>query len=257
MRNHTVRLVVALLVASLVPAIALAEDPPPSSAPPASADSGTPQPQPPAQAQAQAQAQARPQWSFGGGISYGLFGYGLGTTVDLYSSVVFLPALTASIERRVSPRSWFVLGLSGNATRTRRDIPDGSAGSGREDSRQLLMSAGVRRPLTRAAAPMEVSLVVLAQGGIFDGEERFDRRYTLSTLSSEAQDVTAWFAGAELGLAIDRELADGLTLRVASPLVDGRYERASARKAGSPDTRSSTVSVSAVLAPRLELRLLF
>jgi hypothetical protein len=265
MKKLAVASVVAALGISLLPAVPRAEEAPApaASAPPAPSSPGAAQAQPPPAPPAQPQpppAQPQPRWSFGGGLSYALYSdFALAgpMSLGLSPSSVFLPAVTASLERRLSARGWFVLGLSGSANRSRRDIPDGSYGSARNDARQLLLSAGLRRSLTRAAAPVEVSVVVVAQGGIFDGEQRVENRYNPAAPSIVTQDVTAWFAGARLGIAIDRALADGLTLRVASPLVDGRYERGSARSPGRPDEKQSTITVGAVLAPQLELRLLF
>ncbi len=82
----------------------------------------------------------------------------------------------------------------------------------RDDALSFYLTAGMRRILTRAGAPVDVSVLVLAEAGVVDADQRF------VYLGSETrQDVTSWLAGAGAGVAVDRELTGGLSLRVASP----------------------------------------
>jgi hypothetical protein len=242
------RKIIVALTVTIVPALGLAQPPGEPAAVSAPA---------PATAPANASPAALPQWSFGGGLAYSMYEFpGYSYSLLFRDTAPVVPTVTASLERRLSPRSWLVLGLAGAVWRDRQDVPAGSSGYGRNDLRELTVTAGVRRPVTRAGAPVEVSVVVAVQGGIYDAEQRVDQRYS-TTSTSSTQDVTAWFAGAQAGLAIERALTDGLSVRVASPLLQGRYSRGSVRQAGQPDARSSSVRASATLAPTLELRLQF
>jgi hypothetical protein len=249
MKTVTIREVLVALTVTILPARGFAQPPGEPAAVTAPAAAATTAPTPPP---------AQPDWSFGGGLVYSMYEFPAGSYSLLFRGPApAVPTVTASLERRMSPRSWLVLGVAGAVWRDRQDVPSGSSGYGRNDLRELTVTAGVRRPVTRAGAPVEVSVVVAAQGGIYDAEQRIDQRYTPATTTSTTQDLTAWFAGAQAGLAIERALTDGLSVRVASPLLQGRYSRGSVRQAGQPDAHSSSARVTATLAPTLELRLQF
>jgi hypothetical protein len=208
-------------------------------------------------AAAPAAAETRPagsDWTFGTGVGFAVLDFRTPVVVSssLLGTSTFVPIVGASLEHRVSDRTWLVLGVFGAVTRNRDEVPEGEFGTSRDDSRQLYVTAGVRRPLTRAGAPVEVSAVVLAEGGVVDADQRIVR-----STDATSQDVTSWLAGANAGIAIDRELTGGLSLRVASPLVGVRYMRSTIDVAGQPGRSASDVSVQALLAPRLELRLAF
>lgn len=257
MKTVTIREVIVALTVTIVPALGLAQSPGEAGAVSGSG-SATANSLEPASAAAGASPAPLPQWSFGGGLAYAMYDFpGFSYSLLFRDDAPAVPTVTATLERRLSPRSWLVLGLAGAVWRDRQDVPAGASGYGRNDLRELTVTAGVRRPVTRAGAPVEVSVVVAAQGGTYDAEQRLDQRYTMGTTTSSTRDLTAWFAGAQAGLAIERALTDGLSIRVASPLLQGRYSRGSIREAGQPDARSSSVRVSATLAPTLELRLQF
>jgi hypothetical protein len=207
-------------------------------------------------AAAPAAAETRPigsDWTFGTGVGFAVLDFPTPIVASsLFGTTTFVPIVGASLERRISDRAWLVLGAFGIVTRNRDEVPEGEFGTARDDSRQLYVTAGVRRPITRAGAPVEVSAVLLAEGGIVDADQRIAQ-----PTEDESRDVRSWLAGANAGIAIDRELTGGLSLRVASPLVGARYMRSTIEVAGQPGRTASDVSVQALLAPRLELRLAF
>lgn len=258
MNTITNRKRLAVLAAFLVPAVALAQS---SAADTAGASPATTAPAPasaptPAAGPGSGSAAPLPQWSFGGGLSYDFLRFP-GSSASLVMSTALVPTAGASLERRLSERSWWVLGLAGSAWHDRQDVPDGSAGTGRYDTRALSVSAGVRKAVSRSGAPVEVSVVVAALAGVTDGERRVDSRNSGAPTSSVTRDETTWFAGAQAGLALERALTDGLSLRVASPLLRASASWGSVREAGKPELRSSSVGVAAALAPTLELRVQF
>ncbi len=163
-----------------------------------------------------------------------------------------MPVVTASLERRFSSRTWLVLGVAGAAAQRRADLAANAYGFTREDSRSLYLTTGIRRVLTRAGAPVDVSVLVLASAGVADADERYASQGT-----ETAADVTSWLAGAGAGVAIDREITGGVSLRIASPLLGITYARDRVAVAGEPSRTGTTFSASALLAPRLELRLAF
>lgn len=228
--------VLAALLLSPLLATAQAEAPPPASA---------------ATAPAQPADASPPQWSFGGGVAYIIFS---GGALALYSSdTLNVPSASASLERRLSDRTWVIAGLNGSVQRDRMDVPAGSWGYTRNDARLLSVVGGVRRVLARPGAKVEFSLVALGEAGVGDA----DRREISYSATSVSTDLTSWFVGANAGFALDRELGDGLSFRIASPLVGASYEWSMVDRAGEPRQLGSAFRVYAYLAPRLELRLAF
>jgi hypothetical protein len=234
---HRFLTLAALLVA---PLLAAAQEAPP--APPSTAAS-------PASTQPSTAAPT-PQWSFGGGISYVIYS---GPVSLATASALFVPAASASLEHRLSDRTWLVAGVFGSVQRYRADFPTGSAGTTRDDARTLSLTGGVRRVLTRPGAIVQVSLVALGEAAIGDGE----RNYVNYSGPSVATDATSWSVGANAGFALDRELTDGVSLRVASPLLGASYHWTMVDQVGAPRRQGSGFYVNALLAPRLELRMAF
>jgi hypothetical protein len=193
-------------------------------------------------------------WSFGTGISFDVFTFPTPPLVlgAISSSSTSVPFVTASLERRLSGRTWLVVGVAGIVTRSRADVPAGGVGFARDDARQFYVTGGARRTVTRAGAPVEVSALFLAEAGVIDADQ-----HSVVFTTDTRQEVTSWLAGANVGIAVDRELTGGLSLRVASPLLGARYYSSRLQEPGQPDTTGSGVSVRALLAPRLELRLAF
>jgi hypothetical protein len=60
-----------------------------------------------------------------------------------------------------------------------------------------------------------------------------------------------------VGLAVERKLRDGLSLRVATPLFGVSWDRSRDEVPGAAPLRGSSVFASVLLAPRLELRMAF
>jgi hypothetical protein len=196
------------------------------------------------------------EWSFGAGLSFGLLFSSTPPSFISSSSPISsnagVPTVNASLERRLSPRNWLVFGAAGAAERRRSDVPADAIGFTRDDWRSLYLTAGLRRVLTRASAPVDVSLLVLAGAGVAEADQHF-----LFTGAETRADVSSWLAGADAGIAVDRELTGGLSLRVASPLLGVTYARDRIEEAGQPRRTATAFSARAILAPRLELRLAF
>ncbi len=187
-------------------------------------------------------------WSLGAGVLYG------GTSsieVPLWS-IPSGPSVYASLERRIGARTWLVAGVSGYVDRRRMEIPPGDSGTIRNDARNVALDVGVRVPVTGAGAPLTVSGVVLAEGLYLEGE-----RTTVGPYDAGHNDFSAWGAGLSAGLAVDRELLPGLSVRVGTQLLRATYVRAIVRVPREPSTSASAVTAEAYLSPRLELRLAF
>jgi hypothetical protein len=192
-------------------------------------------------------------WSLGAGLSSGdlIFPFRSGLSPVFLTSSTFVPVVAASLERRLSTRTWLALGVSGTFARARADVPPGSFGFAKDDARQAYLTAGLRQVLTAPGAPVDVSVLVSAQGGVARADQH------LVSGSEVEQKLSAWLAGADLGIAVDRELTGGLSLRVATPLVGVAYEESRTEVEGQPRRSGTDFSVRAILAPRLELRLAF
>ncbi|BDG02128.1 hypothetical protein [Anaeromyxobacter oryzae] len=223
------RLLVALAVLICAPLTTLAQEPPTPVA-----------------------AAPRADWNLGGGLGSGLF-------VSYFSSIPvpslvteLLPVVTASLERRLSGRTWLAFGVSGAFSQRRDDVPAGATGPTRADVQQLFVTAGLRGVVTGSTAPVDVSILVLAEGGSI----HMDDRGLISGTETE-QKTTGWLAGAELGIAVDRELTSGLSLRVATPLIAATYSEGRVETVGEPARSGTNFVARALIAPRLELRMAF
>jgi hypothetical protein len=222
----------ALALIAVVPFVAIAQEPDAANAPPGPA-----------------------RWSLGAGVTlFSTFtGTGAATIIDSLGLVrATAPVATASLERRLSDRSWLVIGVFGGVEQGRSDPPEVGLSFTRDDSRWLSLTGGLRRVLSRAGAPVDVSVLVLAEAGVGDDEWR----YVSDGTESNAQ-ISWWSAGGSLGLAVERALTAGLSLRVASPLVVASWSSAELDQDGAATRDGSGFRAGALIAPRLELRLAF
>jgi hypothetical protein len=234
------------VAAPIVPAIPAAPPapaaPPPAAAPAVPAEMGAPPATP-------------PRWSVGAGVS-------------LYNGVQFITAastgptppglgVAASIERRLSRETWLTFGLDGAGQREWQEFDPTGAGVRSSGGARLSLGAGLRRLLTAVGAPVEVSAVADAQLGY--GRE--DQTATPSG-GGRATDASArsLIAGGEVGIAVERELSPGLSLRLATPVagVWWTWSRVETEgDTGAPPWDVARLSVTAALHPRLELRMAF
>jgi hypothetical protein len=194
-------------------------------------------------------------WNLGAGAT--LFSVVSGASTVIGPGA-FVPGASASLERRVGPASWAVVGFSGNAERLRSDPAAEAGGIGpfgelaRVDAGAVGLAVGLRQELTRPGGAVMASLVALADGGW----ARRDETAILDATRDVTRRSQAWRAGGSLGLAVDRELTGGLSVRVATPLVEAHWERREAQPAFAFRAATS-IAANVLLAPRLELRLAF
>ncbi len=205
---------------------------------------------------------ARPaSWSLGAGVGFQTYSpVAVGSTSlgGLYVSPPTVPTAVASLERRLSARTWLVLGVNGTYDRERQDVAPQTTGISKNDLYALALSAGIRRVVTPAGAPVDVSIDVLADVGAtrMKGDASY-YSYGPAGIVQASFDETGWRAGASLGVAIDRELTGALSLRVATPIVGAWYTRTKTEISGQPTLDGEEVAAGLALAPRLELRLAF
>ena len=240
-----------IAIVALLPFAAFAQtstpEPAASPAPPAASASATPA-----------------RWSLGAGVGFQTFNVGpspyyvSSTLGGLYVSQPTIPTATASLERRLAPRTWLVLGVNGSYDRERQDLGPQSTGISKSDLYALALSAGIRQVLTRAGAPVDVSVDVLANAGAtrWKGDGAFYSSVGPSPAPVGFED-SAWRAGATFGVAIDRELTGALSLRVATPIVGAWYARTETKLTGQPTQDGEELGAGLMLAPSLELRLAF
>jgi hypothetical protein len=190
---------------------------------------------------------APPRWSLGAGVTAVIYSSCSGAD-GLVCPTSESPGATASLERRLSDRRWLVVSVDGTVREGHQDRVPGGAGGYRTSFRQANLGVGLRQVLTGRGARVDVSLLALAQGGYDQTESRFE--------GSPAQRSSAWLCGASVGLALDRELTSGLSVRVATPLAGAWWQQSRQRVSGTT-SRGHAFTASLYLAPRLELRLAF
>jgi hypothetical protein len=231
-----------LAVTLLVPSLALAQPAPEAAAPvaagPAPIEEAT--------------------WSIGAGLSFGGF-VGMATSPPLgsSSSPLWSPyygyETTASIERRLAPRTWLVFGLAGGVNNLSYDPqPAGSGGPLDARKRVLTFTAGARQ-VAWSRSRFEVSVLGLIGAGWNDSHSRYQQSTGAVTEMSDH----AWMVGLSAGLAIEFELTQGLSLRLATPLLRTNWRSGSVSQGGGATSSGHEFQVFAALEPRLELRLAF
>jgi hypothetical protein len=193
---------------------------------------------------------AAPNWSIGAGLSLEEI---LLMTSSFMSVIDRAPALAASLERQLSRRTWLAFGLRGAFRRDREDPDPATLDSPATDYRNLSVMGGVRRLVTPGSAPVAVSLLALANIGVGWSKAEYEDY----SGGSRTEQRTGWTAGAELGLAVERELTDGLSLRVATPLAKLSWGWYRMRTDGESPREAHGVTLEAAVVPRLELRLAF
>lgn len=203
-------------------------------------------------------------WSIGTGVGFGSFfstspAY-LSTSINgLYISPQPVPAAVASVERRLSGRTWLVIGAEGSFSHDRQDVPAGGTGFRKTDLYGLGVSAGIRRFLTRASAPVDVSVDVTASAGAnrWKGDAAYRDYANGGAIADASFDASSWRTGATFGLAVDRELTGALSVRVSTPIVGAWYEKTKTEVTGQPTIDREELGAGLSIAPRLELRLAF
>ncbi len=219
----------------LLPSLALAQ-PSPEAAPAAPAGEAT--------------------WSIGSGVGLSTLYLAYPSSVGMVggsvpSAPVYVPS--ASLERRLAAKSWLVFGLTGGViSQSNEPLPTGAYGLLQGDSRWLSVSAGVRQ-VVWSRSLFELSMLGLGELGVSSGHSRY-QQYTGEVV---AWDTSAWLAGASLGFAVDRELTPGLSVRLATPLLDATWQQGKSTQAGGATIKTHFLLVSAVVEPRLEIRLAF
>jgi hypothetical protein len=115
--------------------------------------------------------------------------------------------------------------------------------------------AGIRRVVTREHAPVEVSVVALAEGGGGKREQTMD----LSAFGqpSRGASQSLLVLGGSLGIAVERELLDSLAVRVAATFAQVQWARVRTSVSGFPTETTHSLSAAVSFVPRLELRLGF
>lgn len=241
-------------LASPVPAASPAAPAPvvaePAAAPAAAPASAAPAPAVPAAAP---MPLAASDWSFGAGV--GFFGStflytGAGLSSSIALTPQYWPAVVTSLERRLGGSTWLVVGATGWFSDERAAWENVTLTTPGELLRYgLQLSSGVRRVVTPAGAPVEVSVLALAEAGVAS--------QSLERADGGKEDELAWLVGGSLGFAIERALLDRLSVRLATPLLGLRYRHGEITAPAGVTVTSSAWTADLYLAPRLELRLAF
>lgn len=191
-------------------------------------------------------ASSPPRWSLGAGIS---------TTVIYTSNTgggiawsTSQPSAGASLERRLTETNWLVLAVDGTIGESQQEFSS-PPGSIKSELRRLSLNLGLRHLLTRTGAPVDVSVLALATGG-------YSEQNRTSLTSLPGAESSSWLAGGNVGVAIDRQLTEGLSLRIATPLVGVWWEK-TRQEASGVQLDGHSLFANVYLQPRLELRLAF
>lgn len=194
-------------------------------------------------------AETLPTWTIGAGIDFaGPSIGGASGAAGLGYAGPLLPSTTASllIERRIAHPLWLIGRLRGGYDRT---VHEDNGYVGRAESLSGEGAIGLRVVFT-PDDPFQFSTFGLLGVGYARS------RYEPSTVG----EARAWNAGLDLGFALDRELIEGLGLRLG--VVVGEVGYASARTSyfdglTTRDGESSTWSAALSLSPSIELRYSF
>jgi hypothetical protein len=205
-------------------------------------------------APAQAPVAATP-WSIGAGAGWSIYGstyYLSSLSYGRTMSPPLVPTVHASLEREVGTGWWLELGFAGSAQRMRGEAPAASGQTTRDDSGTVALNFGVRRALTRPGAPVCISVDLALVAGYTATHVEWESLPTSQTVRGEALSL-----GLAAGMAVERELTSGLSLRVGSSLLEAKWTTASADDSVNGETSRKGGGASLTLAPWLELRLAF
>lgn len=207
----------------------------------------------PTQPAAPAAASANPHgpWSLGAGVGWSFSGSQLIVLGGPFFYPPAAPSVRASLERAVAPGLWLEMGVSAAADRLRGEAPAASGAVTRSDRTSAALDLGLRRALTRPGAPVCVSVDLALVAGY--AATHLDWAAAIP----QTERGEAWEVGLASGLAVERELTSGLSLRVGTPLFSVRFSRMSAEQAGLGKSTRRGVGASLALAPFLELRQAF
>jgi len=200
---------------------------------------------------------ARPSWSLGGGVTLFQVTTTASVTFPQRNPVQGSPVTAvASLERRVGDRTWLVLGVAGAFSRVRPGDEAAQVPTTTQDQRLVDVMAGIRRVVTREHAPVELSIVALAEGGGGKAEQTTDFNAFAQPASSVTQSLLV--LGGSLGIAVERELLESLAVRLATTFAQVQWTRVRTSVSGLPTATTTTALGAGVsFAPRLELRLAF
>lgn len=196
-----------------------------------------------------------PSWSIGAGL--GLTYFAGPTLLSSAQSVWQFPTLatpqvTTSLERALSARTWLIADVAASFHNYRGE---GSASAQSIRYSSIFADVGVRRVLTPASGPVEVSALALLIGGYGRVSQ------TLPNWSDNAQisdsSSSQWNVGVAGGVAVERHLIQNLSVRISTPILFAGYARNKASSPSSQDMSVSGLTAGLQLAPRLDLRLAF
>lgn len=196
-----------------------------------------------------------PSWSIGAGLGLSYFAGSISSSSSQSISQFPMPTspqVTTSLERALNARTWLAADVSASFQNLRGD---GAASGQSIRYSSLNVDVGIRRVLTRASAPVEVSALALLGGGY--GQNSYALPDSWDSTKFNNVTVSQWNVGVAGGLAVDRRLTQGLSVRISTPVLFAGYARNKASYPSSPDLSASGLTAGLRLAPRLDLRLAF
>jgi hypothetical protein len=193
-------------------------------------------------------------WSLGAGVGWSIYGSQYLVLGSLGGPLIppMAPTVHASLERAVGTGWWLELGFAGTVLRRRGEAPAGSGRTTRDDLGTAALTLGVRRALTRPGAPVCVSVDLALVAGYTASRVEWAALTTPQIVRGEALSL-----GLAAGLAVERELTPGLSLRVGTSLLDASWSTASAEDSVFGEATRKGGSASLTLSPWLELRQAF
>jgi hypothetical protein len=199
-----------------------------------------------------------PAWSVGGGLGLGslIVGpVGGGSGIGLVATPVSQGNLF--IERALGPRDWLLINLGGAYLSETTDVgaPPGY-GTSKVESTSKYASAllGLRHVYTN-------NRVVDVSGWIGAGvtgswlEIKGSYDYPGATPMTQKKSMSG--LAAQVGLTLDRQLLEGLWVRLDVPLLAAAHSWGTTRSPGTPDRDDSSTMMGLAIRPSLQLRMVF